>query len=816
MELRITNIEKKSITIHWETVHEADSYAVFWADSDTPQMKYKKKAETSSCEYTLVKSTHIPHYLYVEAYKNGRLSEKSDVLKTPVHYKLNPQLEKLDRGLVAVKTDTGVFLSWRMLLCEVKGYNKTGMTGTDYVVYRNGERIAIVTDSTNYLDENGSAEDSYQVAAVQNEAEEQACASVQPWDTGSNYLEIPMRIPESGVTPAGQEYTYSANDMSIGDIDGDGEFEYFVKWDPSNSHDVSHKGYTGNCYIDCYKLDGRLLWRLDMGVNIRAGAHYTQFIVYDFDGDGKAEMSVKTAPGTKITRYDEAGNVVSEKYITMPESDIQAGYSHEDNYVCSAEDYYEYLVELFKSWREHSEVKNGHWPDTLEECFGMEKQYEYPLSDADARKLVDYFMDVYAPGRSEKNELRRFEGFIFKGPEYLTMFSGEGEEIETIPFPVPREDDGLMWGDYAWNRIEPCNRVDRFLSGVAYLDGERPYLIICRGYYTRATITAYDFFERKHREYFKVDSGYVLMDNPFAHHSAKVGTDPVYGCIAGQGDHSLSVADVDGDGCHEIIYGAATIDNDGSVLYSTYDRMPDGSLVHLGHGDSMHVANIDPDRPGLEIFNVFEGGRSVPYGFALRDGETGEVIFGERGDRDLGRCMVGDINPDVRGLQVWVGDVMDCRGNVLPDKRLGTNANIRWAADLSTQITDGVSYVEEKNIGLIGDNTHGVMLHPQGTSTNNGTKGNPCLVADIFGDFREEIILRTTDSRAIRIYTNAEITGHKLFTPLHDTMLRCGVAWQNNCYNQPCYTSFYYASDMDFKNVLPWLDSVPTCRDTEE
>ena len=464
------------------------------------------------------------------------------------------------------------------------------------------------------------------------------------------------------------------------------------------------------------------------------------------------------------------------------------------------------MVTLFRQWREQPEVKNGHWPDTLEECFGIEKQYVYPLNDTDARKLVDYLFDVYAPARSPKNDLRTFEGFILTGPEYLTMFSGEGEEIETIDFPVPREDDGMMWGDYVWIRIEPGNRVDRFLSGVAYLDGERPYLIICRGYYTRATITAYSFFERKHKEYFRVDSGYVPMDNPFAHHSAKQGTDPVYGCIAGQGNHSLSVADVDGDGCHEIIFGAATIDHDGSLLYSSSDVMPDGSVAYLGHGDSMHVAKIDPDRPGLEIFNVFEEGNSVPYGWALRDAETGKVIFGEPADTDLGRCMVGDIVPDVRGLQVWAVDVRDCKGNVLAVEPLGTNANIRWAADLSTQVTDGVDYVHEKHTGVIGDHTHGVMLEPEDTATNNGTKGNPCLIADIFGDFREEILLRTQDSSAIRIYTNTELTQHKLFTFMHDSMYRCGVAWQNNCYNQPCYTSFYYASDMDFKNVLRYLE----------
>ena len=203
-------------------------------------------------------------------------------------------------------------------------------------------------------------------------------------------------------------------------------------------------------------------------------------------------------------------------------------------------------------------------------------------------------MDVYAPSRSPKNELRKFEGFIYEGPEYLTMFGGDGSELDTIPFRYPREDDGLMWGDYAFKRIEPCNRVDRFLSGVAYLDGERPYLIICRGYYTRMTMTAYDFFTGKHREYFTIDSGYVPMSNPFNDGNAHdlSGTDPVYGCLCGQGNHSLSTADVDGDGCQEIIYGAAVIDHDGSVLYSSRGIRPDGVEAKFGHGDAMHVTGL--------------------------------------------------------------------------------------------------------------------------------------------------------------------------------------------------------------------------------
>ena len=815
MELKIKLLEDFSVTVCWEPEEGADCYRIYWADRDTPGMCYRLMAETQDTEYTLHRATHIPHYLKVAAVSAGEESKSSPVLRTPVKKQFHEQLEELGRGLVAIQTAGGIFLSWRMLLDEVSGYCGTGMTGTDYAVYRGRERIAVVTDSTNYLDRDGTAADRYRVVPVRDGKAEQpgGNAGGAAGESGDDsvgvwphpYWDIPLQKPEGGVTPAGEAFEYHANDMSVGDVDGDGEYEFIVKWDPSNSHDVSQKGYTGKCYLDCYKLDGALLWRLDMGVNIRAGAHYTQFMVYDFNGDGKAEMAVKTAPGTKMTRYKGDGQILEEHFITMPEADILAGVSHESNFVCSANDYREHMADVFHHWQEHPEVVKGRWPETLEECFGIEKRYEYPLNREDSYALTDYFIHTYALSRSEKNHLEAFEGFVYEGPEYLTMFAGDGRELETIPFKMGRVDDGLMWGDYALKRIEPCNRVDRFLSGVAYLDGERPYLIICRGYYTRTTIVAYDFFEDKFHEVFTVDSGFVPMKNPFRDDEIHdiCGEDPVYGILAGQGNHSLATADVDGDGCMEIIYGAAVIDHDGSLLYSSYGIRPDGVRAKFGHGDAMHVANIDPDRPGLEIFNVFEGGAAVPYGYALRDAESGEVIFGEYATIDLGRCMIGKIDPDTRGLQVWVNDTYDCKGNKLQVPLLGTNQSIRWAGDLTTQIMDGVQYIGTTQPGVINDNIHGVMLAPEGTMTNNGTKGNPCLVADIFGDFREELLLRLADDSAIRIYMNTEITGHKLFTMMHDTQYRCGVAWQNNCYNQPCYPKFYYADDMDFKDVLP-------------
>lgn len=811
--MKTLQLTKKSVTIQWQSVKNAEGYNVYWHDSCHTQARFKKIAQTKNTSFTLNKSTLKPHYFLIGAILNGKEQIQSDILQTPITHGPQPQLEKLGRGLIALAASEGVFLSWRLFATEVENFSeeKQGMTGANFEVYKNGKLIAQVDNSTNYIDKNGTLADCYCVAAIDGKQ----CESVKPWQ--NEYFDISLNKPSGGITLSGEKFEYSANDISVADVDGDGEYEIILKWDPSNAHDVSHKGYTGNCLIDCYKMNGKQLWRIDMGRNIRAGAHYTQPMVYDFNGDGKAEISIKTAPNTSITCYDENGKPTT-RYITLLPQDVENGVTHNHDYRCNSESYYNNILKTFLNWHNHQMVKNGTWHKTLEECFGIPVKYSYPLSVLDAKALTDYFIDVFAPLKSERNKLRDVEGFVFEGPEYLTMFSGDGQELETIEFPFLRQDDGLMWGDYSWTRIEPCNRVDRFLSGVAYLDGVRPSLIVCRGYYTRAAVAAYNF-DNAHKLLWQADSGFVPMNNPFNDTlRAQDGTSKTHGSLAMQGNHSLSAADVDGDGFMEIIYGAATIDHDGSVLYSTKGEMPDGRIVKLGHGDAMHVGKIDPDRAGLQIFNVFEGCEHVPYGFALRDAENGEVFFGEGANTDLGRCMVGDVCPDVRGMQCWVNNVgmWDLNGNLLRKDTLGTNMSIRFAADLSTQITDGAEFMDGEEFwgmngtGLINDYTHGIMLTPKDTQTNNGTKGNPCLVADLFGDFREEILLRTKDSTAIRIYTSAALTKHKLPTLMHDTQYRCGIAWQNNCYNQPCYPSYYYGSDMNFAQVMPALNRKTT------
>ncbi len=720
----------------------------------------------------------------------------------PTGAHVGAQMERLDRGLVAAATAEGVFLSWRLLKSEAAGSSEKGVTGADFVVYRDGQRIAEVTDSTNYLDADGTAQSTYAVARSIEGVESPPIESITP--EADNFATVPLQTPPGGTTPLGDAYTYRANDTSVGDVDGDGTYEIVVKWDPSNSKDVSHVGYTGPVLIDTYTLDGTLLNRIDLGVNVRAGAHYTQFLVYDFDGDGRSETILKTAPGTKSTSYAADGDVSAESFITLPAADLADGVAHEDDYRLSAAGFADHLEGIFQGWDSQEEVVQGQWPATIEEALGIEPRYDYPLNKADARELVDYFIDVYAPSRSSNNKLRDFVGFILDGPEYLTVFDGEtGAELKTIPYVPERDDDGLRWGDYAGARIEPGNRVDRFLAGVGYLDGQHPSAVFARGYYSRTVVAAFDWNGTDLTQRWVADSGHRQLNNPFNNTSTmREGDDPVYAQLAGQGFHSLSVADVDADGKHEVVYGSATLDDDGSMLYSSYGVVPapspnQGDLRKLGHGDAMHVTDIDPARPGLEIFTVHENGTGAPYGYALRDAATGDVIYGEYTGRDTGRGMIGDLTSAVPGYETWATRLRAADGAEVSGRGPGTNMSIRWSADLRTQIVNGTG---DSDV-FIDDFEAGRVFEATGARTNNGTKGTPSLVADVFGDWREELIVRTADSSALRIYFSTEVTDHKLYTLMHDPQYRVEVARQQTAYNQPSYTGFYLASDMDFAQV---------------
>ncbi|MDK8192982.1 rhamnogalacturonan lyase [Paenibacillus sp. UMB7766-LJ446] len=568
-------------------------------------------------------------------------------------------MEFLDRGVVAVKTGTGVFVSWRLLGTE--GSN------VSFNVYRDGTKVnaSPITNSTNLQDASGTSSSKYTVRAVVGGTEQAASAAASVW--GNNYLSVPLSVPAGGTTPDGVAYTYSANDASAGDLDGDGEYELIVKWDPSNSKDNSQSGYTGEVFIDAYKLNGTRLWRISLGKNIRAGAHYTQFMVYDLDGDGKAEVAMKTADGSK----DGTGVVIG-----------------------------------------------------------------------DASK--DY---------------RNSSGYVLSGPEFLTIFNGQtGKALSTVNYE-PARGNVSDWGD------NYGNRVDRFLAAIAYLDGERPSLVMARGYYTRTVLVAYNWRDGQLTKQWTFDSNT----------SGNSG-------YAGQGNHNLSVADVDGDGKDEIVYGAMAVDDNGKGLYTT----------GLHHGDAMHLSDLDPDRAGLEVFQVHETPSNA--GVEFRDARTGQLIWGIPTTKDIGRGMAADIDPRYKGAEVWAdGGLYTAKGQkigtTLPSS---TNFGIWWDGDLLRELLDSNridkwDYANSKTVNL---------LTASGVSSNNGTKSTPNLQADLFGDWREEVVWRTNDSSALRIYTTTAVTDKRIYTLMHDPVYRLGVAWQNVAYNQPPHTGFYLGDGM--------------------
>lgn len=575
--------------------------------------------------------------------------------------------EKLGRGVVAIKKNDGTnIITWRYLSSDP-------LTAT-FNVYRNGMKInsSPIRNSTLIEDKTDETDTfTYTVIPVIDGIEQvnSFATYILPDNAPQGYINISLDVPPSGVAPDGQVYTYIPNDASIGDVDGDGEYEIILKWDPSNSHDNSHVGYTGNAYIDCYKLDGTKLWRIDLGRNIRAGAHYTQFMVYDLDGDNKAEIVMKTADGTT----DGKGNIIGNK-------------------------------------------------------------------DADYR-----------------NE----RGFIIDGAEYLTVFNGQtGEAMHTIDY-IPQRGDVCKWGDCKGNR------VDRFLACIAYLDGVHPSVVMCRGYYTRTVLAAFDWKDGKLTNRWTFDS-----DTP--------GNEK----YVGQGNHNLRVGDVDGDGCDEIIYGSCAIDHDGKGLYST----------GLGHGDAMHLTVFDPARKGMQVWDCHENKRD---GSTFRDAATGEILFQIPSSTDVGRCMAADIDPNHPGVEMWSIDshgIYNVKGEVINPFTKGVSINMAcwWDGDLSRELLDKI-YISKYNPST---GSSDIIFTADGCTWNNGTKSNPALQADILGDWREEVLYRTEDNKNLRLYVSTEPTDYRFHTFLEDPVYRISIATQNVAYNQPTQTGFYFGSDL--------------------
>jgi rhamnogalacturonan endolyase len=639
------------------------------------------------------------------------------------------QQEKLSRGLVAVKQGDGVFLSWRLL--------GTDLQGTAFNVYRQvgdgqPERVNPdpITGASNLMDKFAPTDESltYFVRTINGSEEGEPSTKSKVW--AQNYLDIPI-VPIDGYRPG---------DVSVADLDGDGELE-IVLHQTKNARDNSHTGITGTPILDAYKLDGTHMWRIDLGKNIRDGEHYTQFMVYDLDGDGRAEVACKTADGT----VDGAGKVIGDA------------------------------------------------------------DKDYRIKDEDSRSF----------------------GRILEGPEFLTIFDGQtGAELKTVDY-IPSRDPIDGWGGIGGNAENDNygNRCDRFLACVAYLDGERPSVIMCRGVYGRIVMAAWDWRdgELKSRWVFDTGSSYPPYDDasPFA----------------GMGGHALTVADVDDDGKDEIVYQAMVVDDNGKGLYSS----------GLRHGDSVHVSDMYPNRPGLEVFTVQENEENAEKfntpGAAMRDARTGEILWSHSPTVDIGGGMAADIDPTNPGYEAWggPGGIRNAKGEDIGPAPRETGWCVWWDGDLLRELlspgrptwmnfgggqgrrgggprrqlpqrpggaveSNQTADVPRRERGRRNRPPRGTVIGKWNWETDKtdtlatldgGSAGRgPCLVGDILGDWREEVLLVGPEGKSLRLFTTTIPTEHRLKSLLADPQYRLGLVWQNVVYNKPAHPSFFLGDGM--------------------
>lgn len=609
--------------------------------------------------------------------------------------------DALDRGLVGVKVNSGVYLSWRVQADEY--YDVT------YNIYRNGALIAQNLKASNYNDASGNTNSKYTVAAVKNGVIGTLCDAVTPW--AQQYLAIPVadvvdRTGKKVWSSAGVEsqVNYTINDIALGDVDGDGKIDFIVK--RKNQQDQDELFPTGNlttfCHIECYasSINYRLLWWIDCGPNICYGSdEQWDAVAFDWNEDGACEVIYRGGANTIIHHSDGTTETIGNV-----NENIRNGISHTANMT-----------------------------------------------------------------------------FANAGEEWLMYIDGRtGKTYDVIPYPLERG-NAIDWGDgYG-------HRSSKYFVGAPYLDGVNPYIFLGRGIYTKTIACTYRVNKATNKLY-KVGNTWNSYTNKGWY---------------GQGYHNFAIADVDEDGCDEIIYGSMVLD-----FHLADNSLHGMSSTGLGHGDASHTSDLDPFRKGLETFACNEDDPAYNY----RNAATCEIYARGVSSSDDGRSMAGNftnqypggigastasgivplsyVQPDPYSPKYIDGMANDWNGQT--PYPMALNFRIYWDGDLLDETINGPgsneSYLFVDKLGArIFDTGHG---HYE-TACINYTKKNPCASGDILGDWREELVMRSADNKYIRVYTTVTPTEYRMPSLWYDHEYRQAMVWQTEGYNQPPHKSYF-------------------------
>ena len=589
------------------------------------------------------------------------------------------------RGLWACKTEKGnnIFVSWRMRATDQP-------LTTTYKLYADNQLIKTLTDCTNATLDATYANATFRVEVL--DANGNIVDTQDGVRCDDNFFHhIKLDYPGDYTMKNGTVVTYTPNDCSAYDMDGDGEQEIIMKWEPSNAGSTCTA--TGPQIVDCYKLDGTRLWRLDFGPNVLAGCRFT-FLCYDFDGDGKGELIGKTAQGSK---------------------DATGAYLHTG-----------------------------------------------PAATADHTQSSINASGVITNG----------------GKEWLTVFNGTtGQELATIDY-WPLFSIHSNWDDRSGKTDGAAygHRGNWFKGCVAFLDVDgkpTPCAVTVRGIYTYSYAAAYHWDGQQ-------------LSVVWKHASNKKGEG-----IYAQGAHSVTVGDLDGDGFDEIMVGAAALDHDGKLLWST----------GLGHGDATHLSEFDPDNEGKEIFIITEE-ETAKYDAAMIDAKTGKILLGKpQTGGDTARGLAIDCDGTYAGAEFmeW-GDanLMTCKGEAIAPWHVGTtksssiNYAIYWDGDLLREYHDR-SHIDKWNSTTKSwDRVCTLYSYGYGANSINSTKYNPNLQCDLYGDWREEAVYwaQNVEDFYLTIFTTTTESPYKLPWLRDDHTYDMAIVWQNCGYNQPPHLGY--------------------------